>query len=61
MIEDSSAAWTLTVVLALTESELAEIVEEPRPSAHANPPPAIDATLSVEETQVTEPVISCVL
>ena len=61
VIEDSSAGWTLTVVLALTELELAEIVREPRASADANPPPPIDATLSFEETQLTEPVISCVL
>ena len=61
VIEDSSAAWTLTAVLALTELELAEIVREPRASADAKPPPPTDATLSFEEAQVTEPVMSCVL
>lgn len=58
VIEDRTAAWTLTVVLALTEPELAEIVSEPKARAAANPPPLIDAKL-FEETQLTELVISC--
>ena len=48
-------------MLALTESELAEIVREPSARADAKPPPLIDAILSFEDTHVTEPVISCVL
>ena len=59
MIEDRTAAWTLTVVLALTEPELAEIVREPKARAAANPPRLIDAKLMFEEAQLTEPVISC--
>lgn len=59
VIEDRTAAWTLSVVLALTEPELAEIVSEPKARAAANPPPLIDAKLWFEETQLTELVISC--
>ena len=61
MIDDRTAAWTLTVVLALTGPEVAETVREPRARAAPNPPPLMDAKLPSEETQVTEPVISCVL
>lgn len=59
VIEDRTAASTLTVVLALTEPELAEIVSEPKARAAANPPPLIDAKLWFEEAQLTELVISC--
>lgn len=61
VIEDRIADWTLTVVLALIEPELAEIVSEPRARAVANPPPPIDAKLLFDEDQVTELVMSCVL
>ena len=49
------------MALALTEPEVAEIVRDPKARAVANPPPPIDATLSFEEAQVTEPVISFML
>ena len=61
MIDERVATWTLTVVLALTEPEVAEIVSEPRERAAASPPPLIDARLLFEEAQVTEPVISWTL
>jgi hypothetical protein len=61
MREDRVATLTLTAVFALTEPEVAEIVSEPRERPAANPPPLIDATLSFEEAQVTELVISCTL
>ena len=59
MIEDRTAVWTVTVVLTLTEPELAEIVREPKARAAANPLPLIDAKLLFEETQLTEAVMSC--
>jgi len=52
------AGWTFTVVLPVTELEVAEIVREPRARAVAIPPPLIDATVSSEEPQVTEAVMS---
>lgn len=61
VIEDRTAGATLTAVLPLTEPEVAEIVREPRARPAANPPPWIDIKLLLEELQVTEPVISCVL
>lgn len=61
VMEDRTADWTFTVVLPLTEPDVAEIVTEPRMSAVASPPPAIDATLMSDEDQVTESVISCEL
>ena len=61
MIEDRTAGWTFTVMLALTEPEVAEIVRDPKEKAVANPPPLIDATLLSEEAHVTEPVISFTL
>ena len=60
-MDDRTAGWTFTVVLALTEPEVAEIVRDPKARAVANPPPLMDATLSFEEAQVTEPVISFTL
>lgn len=59
VIEDRPADWTLTVVVAVTEPEVAEIVTEPRARAVARPPPAIDATLLFDDTQMTELVTSC--
>ena len=61
VMEDRTADWTFTVVLPVTEPEVAEIVTEPRVSAVASPPPAIDATLMSDEDQVTESVMSCEL
>lgn len=61
MINDRPAVWTLTVVLPVTELEVAEIVTEPGARAVANPPPVIDATPLFDETQVTESVMSCEL
>jgi len=61
VMEDRTADWTFTVVLPVTEPDVAEIVTEPRVSAVASPPPAIDATLVSDEDQVTEPVMSCEL
>jgi hypothetical protein len=60
-MEDRTADWTFTVVLPVTEPDVAEIVTEPRASAVESPPPAIDATLTSDEDQVTESVMSCVL
>jgi hypothetical protein len=60
-MEDRTADWTFTVVLPVTEPDVAEIVTEPRVSAVASPPPAIGATLMSDEDQVTESVKSCVL
>lgn len=60
-IESKVGAWTLTAVLPVIESEVAEIESEPRARAAAIPPPLIDATLWFEELQVTEAVMSCVL
>ena len=57
-MEDSTAGWTFTVVLPVTEPDVAEIVTEPRVSAVASPPPAIDATLMSDEDQVTDSVMS---
>jgi len=61
VMEDRTADWTFTVVLPVTEPDVAEIVTEPRVSAVASPPPAIDATLMSDEDQVTESVMSCEL
>ena len=61
VMEDRTADWTFTVVLPVTEPDVAEIVTEPRVSAVAGPPPAIDATLMSDEDQVTESVMSCEL
>jgi hypothetical protein len=58
VMEDSTADWTFTVVLPVTEPDVAEIVTEPRVSAVASPPPAIDATLMSDEDQVTDSVMS---
>lgn len=60
-MEDRTADWTFTVVLPVTEPDVAEIVTEPRVSAVASPPPAIDAALMSDEDQVTESVMSCEL
>ena len=57
-MEDRTAGWTFTVVLPVTEPDVAEIVTEPRVSAVASPPPAIDATLMFDEDQTTESVMS---
>jgi hypothetical protein len=61
VIEIRAAGPTVAVVLPLIEPAVAEIVREPRARASANPAPRIEATLSFEDAQVTEPVISCVL
>ena len=61
VIKDRGADWTLTIVLPMTELEAAEIVTEPRARPVVDPPPVIDATLSSDEVQVTEPVMSCKL
>ena len=61
VMEDRTADWTFTVVLPVTEPDVAEIVTEPRVSAVASPPPSIDTTLMSDEDQVTEPVMSCEL
>ena len=61
VMKDRTADWTFTVVLPVTEPEVAEIVTEPRARAVASPPPAIDATLMSDEDQVTESVMSCEL
>jgi hypothetical protein len=61
VINDNPADSTLSVVLPVTELEVAEIVTEPRARAVANPPPTIDATLVFDEAQVTEEVMSCKL
>lgn len=61
VIRARTANCTLTVVLPLTEPDVAVSVREPRARAVANPPFLIDATLLFEEAQVTELVISCVL
>lgn len=60
-MEARAAFVTLTVVLPLMESDVAEIVREPRARAAANPPPLIDARWVFEEAQITEAVISCTL
>jgi hypothetical protein len=60
-MEDRTADWTSTVVLPVTEPDVAETVTEPRVSAVASPPPAIDATFMSDEDQVTESVKSCEL
>ena len=57
-MEDKTPDWTFSVVLPVTEPDVAEIVTEPRVSAVASPPPAIDATLMSDEDQVTESVMS---
>lgn len=59
VIKDRAADWTVAVVLALTEPEVAEIVTAPRARAVASPPPAIDTSLVFDETHVTELVMSC--
>jgi hypothetical protein len=61
VMKDRTAGSTFMVVLPVTEPEVAEIVAEPKPTAVASPPAAIDATLTSDEDQVTEPVRSCVL
>jgi len=53
--------WTLTDVLPVMESEVAEIEREPRARAAASPPPLIDATFWFEELQATDAVMSFVL
>lgn len=53
--------WTLTDVLPVMESEVAEIESEPRARAAASPPPLIDAMFWFEELQVTDEVMSFVL
>jgi hypothetical protein len=60
-MEDRTAGSTFSVVLPVTEPDVAEIVTEPRESAVASPPPAIDATLVSDDDQVTESVMSCEL
>jgi hypothetical protein len=60
-MEDRMADSTSTVVLPVTEPDVAETVTEPRVSAFASPPPVIDATLVSDEDQVTESVRSAVL
>jgi hypothetical protein len=59
VMEDRTAAWTFSVVLPVTEPDVAEIVIEPRATAVVSPPPSIDATLVSDEVQVTESVMSC--
>lgn len=61
VMEERTADWTFTVVLPVTEPDVAETVTEPRVSAVASPPPAIDATLLFDEDQATESVMSCEL
>jgi hypothetical protein len=58
-MEDRTAGWTSSVVLPVTEPEVAEIVTEPRAKAVASPVPSIDATVMSDEDQVTESVMSC--
>ena len=58
VMEDRTADWTFTVVLPVTEPEVAEMATEPRVRAVASPPPAIDATLMSDEDQVTDSVMS---
>lgn len=53
--------WTLTDVLPVMESEVAEIESEPRARAAASPPLLIDAMFWFEELQVTDEVMSFVL
>jgi hypothetical protein len=60
-MEDRIADWTSAVVFPTTELEVAETVTEPRAEAVASPPPVIDATVLLEEDQVTEPVMSFTL
>jgi hypothetical protein len=60
-MEVRTVGWTVSVVLPVTEPDVAEIVVEPRASAVASPPPSIDATVVSEEDQVTEAVMSFVL
>ena len=59
VMEVRTASWIFTVVLPVTEPEVAEIVTEPRARAVAIPPATIDATLLSDEDQVTESVRSC--
>jgi hypothetical protein len=61
VIRDSTADWTVAVVLPTTEPKVAETVTEPRAAAVTSPPPVIGATLLLEEAQVTEPVTSFTL
>ena len=61
VMEDRTADSTFTVVLPVTEPDVAEIVTKPKVSAVASPPPAIDATPMSDEDQVTESVMSCEL
>jgi len=61
VIEDRTASWIFTVVLPVTDPEVAEIVTEPKARAVAIPPATIDASLLSDEDQVTESVRSCVV
>ena len=60
-MEIRTADWTFAFVLPVTEPEVAETVAEPRARAVASPLAVIDATLLLDDAQVTEPVISFML
>jgi hypothetical protein len=60
-MEVRTVGWTVSVVLPVTEPDVAEIVVEPRASAVASPPASIDATVASDEDQVTVAVMSFVL
>jgi hypothetical protein len=53
-MEDRTADWTFTVVLPVTEPDVAEIVTEPRVSAVASPPPADPIRYDPVSRQVIE-------
>jgi hypothetical protein len=61
VIEVKIEDCTLRVVLPVTELEVAEIVRVPSATVVTTPLPLIDATLELEELQVTDWVISFVL
>lgn len=60
-MEVRTVGWIVSVVLPVTEPDVAEIVVEPRASAVASPPASIDATVASDEDQVTVAVMSFVL
>jgi hypothetical protein len=60
-MEDKTVGWTVSVVLPVTDPDVAKIVVEPRASAVASPLPSIDATVASDEDQVTVAVMSFVL
>jgi len=60
-IEIKVGDWTLTEVLPVMESEVAEIESEPRARAAAIPLLLMDAMFWFEELQVADAVMSFVL